>query len=105
MSRRERVWDGLVSALSPVHLEVLDESSMHNVPSGAESHFKIIVVADAFDGLGRVDRHRRVNTLLADELAAGLHALSVQAFTPEEWTRRGGQVLPSPPCLGGSTAD
>lgn len=104
MSRRDRIWDTLVGELSPVHLEVLDESSMHSVPDGAESHFKVIVVSTAFAEASRVDRHRKVNGALAGELQAGLHALSVQAFTPDEWTARGGAVLPSPPCLGGSKA-
>lgn len=74
---------------------------MHAVPPGAESHFRVVVVSDAFAGLSRVARHRRMNALAAEELASGLHALSLQAFTPEEWAAQA-PVHASPPCLGGS---
>jgi len=43
----------IAQSLTPAHLEVINESHMHNVPPGSESHFKVIVVADAFDGVNR----------------------------------------------------
>lgn len=81
-------------------LELHDESHMHAVPPGAESHFRVVVVSEGFAGLTRVARHRRVNALAAEELATGLHALSLQAFTPEEWAAEVA-LHASPPCLGG----
>jgi len=92
----------LSAALSPRHLDVINESHMHHVPPGSESHFKVVVVADGFAGKSRVARHQAVNALLADEIAGPVHALSIQAHTPEEWQARGGAVLASPACLGGS---
>ena len=89
-------------ALNPVHLEVLNESNNHNVPPGSESHFKITVVSDEFDGKMLIARHRLVNQLLADELAGEVHALSMHTFTPSEWDDKQGQTRTSPPCLGGS---
>ncbi|MBK6513609.1 MAG: BolA family transcriptional regulator [Polyangiaceae bacterium] len=103
MSRAERIRDAL-RALTPVHLDVIDESHMHSVPEGAESHFKLVVVSEAFRGQGRVQRQRAINGLLKDELAHGLHALSFTTFTPEEWSEAP-SVAASPKCLGGSKAD
>ena len=71
MSRKQTIEQRLASELSPLHLEVTDESHMHNVPAGAESHFKVLVVSEQFDGERLVGRHRRINTLLNDELAGG----------------------------------
>jgi BolA protein len=93
----------LGEALRPVHLEVVNESGMHSVPPGSETHFKVLVVSPAFDGLGLVDRHRRVNEALRDELRGGVHALSIRALTPAQWG--GAQAdFTSPACLGGSKA-
>ncbi len=92
----------LIQGLSPLHLEVVNESHAHNVPDGSESHFKVLVVAEAFDGQSLLSRHRVVNALLARELAGPVHALSIHAHTPEEWFERGGRVPESPPCLGGN---
>lgn len=103
MSRKARIQDCLNTALSPMHLEVTDESHMHNVPKGAESHFKVLAVSEVFDGEKLIDRHRRVNALVRDELAGGLHALAIHAWTPQEWFDKGGGAAPtSPECLGGS---
>lgn len=92
----------LNDALTPVYLEVLDESHMHNVPDGAQSHFKVTVVSEAFVGVRRVPRHQKVNGLLAEALQGPVHALALHTYTPEEWEARGGSVTPSPDCLGGS---
>jgi len=94
----------LADALAPLHLAVENQSGMHSVPPGSETHFKVVVVSPAFAGEGLVARHRRIHALLADELRAGVHALSIEALTPEQWQTRGGAVLASPPCLGGSKA-
>lgn len=95
----------LADSLTPAHLEVINESHMHNVPPGSESHFKVVIVTDAFDGVSRVKRHQQVNGILSKELQEDVHALSMQTMTPEEWTARGGQIMESPECLGGSKHD
>ena len=95
----------LAETLTPAHLEVINESQMHNVPPGSESHFKVVIVTDAFDGVSRVRRHQQVNGILAKELKEDIHALSMQTMTLDEWTARGGQVMASPECLGGSKHD
>ncbi|MBT1444675.1 BolA/IbaG family iron-sulfur metabolism protein [Shewanella sp. JM162201] len=91
----------LTEALAPLHLEVINESHMHNVPKGSESHFKLVLVSRAFEGQRLIGRHRAVNQLLADELAGSVHALSMHTYTPEEWSALGA-VPDSPNCMGGS---
>jgi BolA family transcriptional regulator, general stress-responsive regulator len=100
---QQGITEKLLSALSPSHLDVINESHMHNVPPGSESHFKVVVVSDQFDGLPRVRRHQTVNGVLAKELRDDIHALSMTTLTPAEWTERGGQVLESPQCHGGGS--
>lgn len=102
MARRDHIHDALVAGFAPLELEVIDESSNHSVPAGSESHFKVVIVSPAFEQQAPIARHRAVHAALADELAAGLHALSIHAFTPAQWLARGGQIPASPPCLGGS---
>lgn len=101
MSVATQIHDTLVDALSPLRLDVIDESHRHNVPAGGESHFKLVIVAEAFEGKGLVARHREVNRLLAAELAGPVHALGLHTHTPAEWLARGESVPPSPPCRGG----
>lgn len=81
----------LTEALAPISLRVIDESHHHaghahagDKRHGNESHFRVEVVSAAFAGKSRVDRHRMVNGLLAQELAEGLHALAVTAKAPGE---------------------
>lgn len=90
--------------LKPTFLEIVDESHQHNVTPGAQSHFKVTVVTDAFIGQRLIGRHRQVNGLLADALAGPVHALALHTYTPEEWTARGEQAFASPACRGGSKA-
>ena len=105
MNVHEKIEQKISEALSPTHLQVINESHMHNVPPGSESHFKLVVVTDTFSGVPRVRRHQTVNGILKDELAGPVHALSMETLTMEEWERKGGVVRPSPDCLGGSKND
>ena len=103
MSKRERIHDLLVEAFAPVALEVIDESRNHSVPKGAESHFKVVVVSEAFAGKPALARHRAVHAAVDELLSAKrIHALAIHAYTPAEWTARGESFPASPPCLGGS---
>jgi BolA protein len=97
----QRLRTKIEAALKPAHLELVNESPNHGLPASAEKHFRAIVVADEFLGLSRIDRHRRVQDVVAEELREHVHAFSVQAFTPEEWSAKGGETFASPECLGG----
>jgi BolA protein len=99
MSTQEIIIQKL-QALSPEHLEVINESHMHNVPEDSESHFKVVIVSDAFKDKMLIARHRMVNKALEKELAGGIHALALHTMTMEEWFEKG-NAPESPPCLGG----
>ena len=94
----------LTDALKPDYLEVHNESHMHAVPPGSESHFRVLVVSSQFDGLPLIKRHRLVNEALKEELSSCIHALAIQAKTPEQWGSNP-SVVKSPPCMGGSKGD
>lgn len=102
MKVQNAIEEKLTASLAPVYLEVLNESSQHNVPPGSESHFKVTIVTEQFDGKMLVARHRVINQLLATELAGSIHALSMHTYTPTEWEEKNQQAPKSPPCLGGA---
>ncbi|KAL3117965.1 hypothetical protein niasHT_005208 [Heterodera trifolii] len=83
----------------PEHLEVECESRLHNVPKGAEKHFRVQIVSDKFNGMTQLQRQRMVNKLLAEELREKIHALRIEAKIPSEW--HGKKQTPAPPCEGG----
>ncbi|MDC0609929.1 BolA/IbaG family iron-sulfur metabolism protein [Vibrio sp.] len=98
---KEIIESKLTEALNPIHMDVINESFMHNVPPGSESHFKVIVVSNEFENKRLIARHRLVNQTLANELENGVHALSMHTYTPSEW--QDSAVVPeSPMCKGGS---
>ncbi|HID46796.1 MAG TPA: BolA/IbaG family iron-sulfur metabolism protein [Chromatiaceae bacterium] len=101
MNRQQTIESKLRQALSPMYLEVVNETHMHNVPEDNESHYKVIAVSEKFNGKSLLQRHRLINTALADELANGIHALALHTMTPDEWEEKSGQAPQSPPCLGG----
>ncbi|MEL7490944.1 MAG: BolA family protein [Pseudomonadota bacterium] len=88
MSVAETIRKKIEAALAPARLDVKDESHLHKghagAPEGGESHFRLTIVADAFDGLSRVARQRCVNDILRDELNGPVHALAMKTLTPEE---------------------
>jgi BolA protein len=98
MSIQNSIEEKLTAALTPERLMVINESHLHaghhHTADGHESvfdgtgetHFRVRVVSSAFSGMSRLQRHRRVNELLAGEIEAGLHALAIEAAAPGEPT-------------------
>mgnify|MGYP000184528955 CR=1 FL=1 len=85
----------------PLHLEVINESDNHNVPADSESHFKVIIVCNAFNDTSLIQRHRMINETLADELKNQIHALALHTYTQSDWAKKQGEAPVSPQCLGG----
>jgi BolA protein len=89
---KDRIRAKLQQALAPTMLDVIDDSHRHAdhfVHEGGaghegETHFTVKIVSEAFAGKSRVDRHRRINELLATEIAGGVHALAIHAKAPGE---------------------
>ncbi len=99
-----RILSKLTTAFEPVHLDVINESHMHSVPPGSETHFKVVLAAPAFAGKRQVQRHQAIYACLAEELQAGVHALALHTFSVDEW-QANAAVPASPACLGGSKHD
>jgi len=78
----------LTEAFAPQSLNVEDESHRHEGHAGhrpgGQTHFRVYIVSDAFEGKSRLERHRMINALLSDELAGGVHALAIHATAPGE---------------------
>lgn len=85
----------------PSHMDILNESPDHGLPREAEKHFRVVLVSETFRDQNRIERHRLVHEVLSEELKAQIHALSVHAYTPEEWRARKESAPESPECLGG----
>ena len=96
--------DSLVRALNPSFCDLDNESHGHNVPKNSETHFRLVIVSDAFDGLSHVKRHRLVYKAADEALKQGVHALAMQCFTESEWADSP-ERLSSPPCHGGMKKD
>lgn len=80
----------LKAGLDPLHLEIVDDSAAHRGHAGAAQgggHFEVTVVSAAFDGLGKVERHRLVYGLLQGLLPGAIHALALRTIAPSEWKR------------------
>ena len=86
----------LSSSLNLSSLKIINESFMHNVPAGSESHFKIVVVTNDFNNLSSIKRHKLIYKTL-DNLMNKIHALSIHAFTEEEF-KLNPVILDSPEC-------
>jgi stress-induced morphogen len=84
---QQKIESKLQAELAPSHLEVINESHMHSVPKGSETHFKVVIVTDRFDGLSAVKRHQLVYGVLSEEMKSkpGIHALAITSRTPSEW--------------------
>jgi BolA protein len=91
MSVEDRIREKLTSAFAPAALEIVNDSHRHaghaGSPGTGESHFSIKVVSAVFAGKSRVERHRMVNEVLAEELHGKIHALAISALAPEERSR------------------
>ena len=101
MSSRAEQIEQALAALQPQHIEVLDESHMHS--RGLETHYKAVVVGDAFAGKRAVQRHQLVYRTLGP-LMQEIHALALHTYTPDEWAATGA-APESPTCRGGSKHD
>ncbi len=101
----QQIIQKLQAALTPTLLEIENESHKHSVPPDSETHFKAVIVSDAFDHRRLVARHQKVYAILAEELAGPVHALALHTYTESEWQKREGAAPLSPECRGGSKHD
>ena len=100
MSMQNTIEQKLAGEFATQYLQVENESHMHNVAPGSESHFKVTIVSDTFTDQMLIKRHRMVNQALQQEMQI-IHALAIHTLTPDEWQARAGNVADSPHCRGG----
>jgi BolA family transcriptional regulator, general stress-responsive regulator len=88
MSTKDTITNKLREAFTPESLDVTDESHLHEGHGGhrpgGETHFRVYIVSPAFQGKGRIERHRMINAALSVELAGSVHALAIKAQAPGE---------------------
>lgn len=86
MTTAEQIRDRLAQ-LHPLSLEIVDESSQHAGHAGARDgggHYQLTIVAPVFAGASRIGRHRMIYEALGDLMRGPVHALAIEAYTPEE---------------------
>jgi len=88
MRTQDVITEKLTKAFTPASLRVEDESDHHAGHAGSrpggQTHYRVYIVAEAFRGKSRLERHRMINAALSAELAAGVHALAIHAAAPGE---------------------
>lgn len=104
MTVQQEIEQELARAFAPQLLEVVNESHQHSVPANSETHFKVVLVSERFEGQRKVARHQQVYAVLADQLAGPVHALALHTYTGAEWQARQQAAPASPACHGGSNA-
>ena len=91
-TRADRIRETLTQAFAPLVLDIQDDSAHHaghsGAPAGGQSHYSILLVTTAFQGVSRINRSRAVHAALAAEFGpaeqGGMHALALALRTPEE---------------------
>ncbi|WP_186646330.1 BolA family protein [Fluviispira vulneris] len=101
MNIQSTIENKLKDKFNPSYLKVENESYMHSVPKGSETHFRIEIVTNIFENLSLLKRHRLMNEILAEEFSI-IRACSLHTFTQNEWEKRNFTTIESPNCMGGS---
>jgi BolA protein len=99
------VTDKLAGHFESEVLQVTNESYMHSVPAGSETHFKVVLVTEQFAGQRQVQRHQAIYAVLAEELAGPIHALALHTYSTDDWAESQRQAPDSPQCLGVKKTD
>ena len=96
MSKQQELLERIQVEFQPHFVTVENESHMHSSGRGADSHFKLVIVSDAFEGMRKVQRHQKLYQLFADDLKNGIHALALHLYTKSEWESLG-EAFPKSP--------
>ena len=91
-----KIINQLNSSFKLSSLKIVNESFMHNVPEGAESHFKIVIVSNQFKEQKMMQRHKAIYKALG-EIMSSIHALSIHAYDDKEFDENP-IILDSPQC-------
>ncbi|HDY83083.1 MAG: BolA family transcriptional regulator [Gammaproteobacteria bacterium] len=105
MTIQQEIEQQLKAQFNPLFLDVANESHQHSVPPNSETHFRVIVVSEAFDDRRKVARHQQVYAALTAQLEGPVHALALHTYTADEWHRRQQDTPASPECRGAGKSD
>jgi stress-induced morphogen len=105
VNRQKKIQSMVSAAINVVYLDIINESHMHSVPENSETHFKLTLVSNEFDGMSKVARHQKVYGAVSVLMQEGLHALALHTYSPDEWALKNQQSPQSPGCMGGSKGD
>ncbi|MGB7286453.1 MAG: BolA family protein [Salaquimonas sp.] len=89
MGFSQSIENKIKAELAPTSVEIINESHLHaghqeSFDGSGETHLRIKVVCEAFEGMSRVNRHRTINGLVQEEIDQGLHAIAIDARAPSE---------------------
>lgn len=101
MTTTENIYKTLAAKFIDSVIQIQNESDQHAVTPGSESHLRVVVVSNQFEGIALLARHRMVYEILTDYLQTGVHALALHTYTVSEWEKRLQPAPESPACLGG----
>lgn len=101
MNIKSKIEEKIKNEFTVDFLEVANESNNHAVPVNSETHFKVTLVSNDFEGVRLIARHRLLNGLLKYELENGVHALALHIYTSEQWKAKNNTSPISSQCLGG----
>ena len=87
----------LIDEFNPSILSITNESYMHNVPEGSESHFKVILDTDLFEDVPKIKQHQKIYIALGN-IMNQIHALSIHSFDKEEF-KNNPMIIDSPNCV------
>ena len=90
MSKQQELLERIQAEFQPHFVTVENESHMHSSGRGADSHFKLVIVSDVFEGMRKVQRHQKLYQLFADDLKNGIHALAlhlIQKANGKAWVK------------------
>lgn len=102
MNVAQSIEQSLAQHFSIIHLQLENESYMHSVPENSETHFKLTLVCNEFEAMGKVKRHQAIYAALSSQLEGPVHALSIHAFSAIEW-QENAKIPKSPDCMGGGS--
>ena len=99
MDIRTEIERKLIDAFTPERLRIDNDSSRHAGPA-TDSHYRVVIVSDAFTGENSLKRQRAVYACLAEELAGPIHALQMKCMTPDEYHAADGDMTLKAPHAG-----
>jgi BolA protein len=88
--RKKEITQRLAEAFDPEILGVEDESYLHEGHEGAKDgrgHFRVLIITEVFEGKSMIERHRMIYRMLGEMMRLDIHALAIDAWSPDELDR------------------